>query len=491
LAGCARTHNARQAEPSSPPSSPRCAPPIPDTNAAKIGVRARALRTPSWATTAEPSGSCRPRWRRAVDRLREPRNLLLARVLARAGRARLRTASAPAAAICWASCSPRPAFWRSPAALSGCWSGRGCFARAARLRSGRICRERAPSAIDLTVVSFALALALAVGLRARRAAGAPRQSFCGRGDAARLRPDRARLAPQRSARASLVAAEVGISLVLLVGAALLLRSLGRLQSQHRASNLQTGSRRSSPCRKKRYASPEALSRYGEELRTRLAALPRRHLRGRGVAQPAHRLASQRQVRHRGTRRSRARQGAGGELPSRRPGVLFRRSAFPCSPGATSPPATAPKTPAVALISKTLADRWFAGPRSPRRAAGDRRSRPLAGGRDRRRRRRREALRPRRRGHGGRLGALSADSAVLAVYFTNIFCVAVHTTGDPRPLLGPVRQAIRALDPDVAAASVRTMDDALWASLAERRSTPRCSRSSASPRCCLRSRASTR
>jgi putative ABC transport system permease protein len=60
------------------------------------------------------------------------------------------------------------------------------------------------------------------------------------------------------------------------------------------------------------------------------------------------------------------------------------------------------------------------------------------------------------------------SPQVAIYLTNIFCVAVRTAGEPSLLIPAVVREIRALDPDVAVASARTMEEAYSASLADRR-----------------------
>ena len=56
----------------------------------------------------------------------------------------------------------------------------------------------------------------------------------------------------------------------------------------------------------------------------------------------------------------------------------------------------------------------------------------------------------------------------AVWLANIFCLAVRTQGDPALLAPAVRRELRALDPDVAASSIGPMEEAIDASLADRR-----------------------
>ncbi len=126
--------------------------------------------------------------------------------------------------------------------------------------------------IDAPILAFNLGLAIAAGLAlgiapavqgsrglARSLSGIGRGNTGGRGST--------------RARAVLVAAEVGLSLVLLVGAGLLLRTLQRLQATHpgfRADHL-LSVQLSLP--KTRYGSPGAITRFAEQAMARLSGLP--------------------------------------------------------------------------------------------------------------------------------------------------------------------------------------------------------------------------
>ena len=57
---------------------------------------------------------------------------------------------------------------------------------------------------------------------------------------------------------------------------------------------------------------------------------------------------------------------------------------------------------------------------------------------------------------------------VSVWLANIFCIAVRTRGEPALLAPTIRRELRALDPDVAASAIRPMEDAIDASLADRR-----------------------
>jgi hypothetical protein len=57
---------------------------------------------------------------------------------------------------------------------------------------------------------------------------------------------------------------------------------------------------------------------------------------------------------------------------------------------------------------------------------------------------------------------------LSMWFANIFCLAVRTSGDPGLLAAGVRREIVAFDREVAITSIRPMSEAFTASLADRR-----------------------
>ena len=245
-------------------------------------------------------------------------------------------------------------------------------------------------------------LSIAAGLGAR-----PRARAAGQ----RLGPGRqpARHGPRRRRRddggrapaAILVAAEVGLSLVLLVGAGLLLRTLHRSQATNpgfRPDHLLTVQLLAAeePLRNARRRSRASPTRST----ARLAELPGVSDVTRGLDQPAHAVARQHRVHHRGTRRHRPREGALGQLPRDRARATSARSASRCWPGRDVEAHDFAGSTPVALISQTLARRHFPD-RSPLGERLEIDDAALARGRDRGRRRRRQAHRPGRRADGRR------------------------------------------------------------------------------------------
>ena len=321
--------------------------------------------------------------------------------------------------------------------------------------------------IDLPVLAFGLALSIAAGL----AIGlAPALQGSGRGLAEGVGgvgrgntggPRRAR------SRAVLVAAEVGLSLVLLVGAGLLLRTLHTLQQTHpgfRADHL-LSVQLSLP--KNRYAKPEAIARFADESTARLANLP-------GVA--AVSAASLNPLTQWRANISFLIEGSPDQDLHKAPLANYRAVApgyfstleVPLLEGRDIGRQDTAESVPVVLISQTLARLHFPG-RSP---VGTRL--------------RIDDLEPFRMveivGVVGdiKFTGLDADGAAdvyvpytqappqVSVWLANIFCIAVRTRGEPALLAPTVRRELRALDPDVAASTIRPMEDAIDASLADRR-----------------------
>ena len=321
--------------------------------------------------------------------------------------------------------------------------------------------------IDLPVLAFnfglSIAAALAIGI-------APALQATGRGASEGLRgASRGNTGGRRSvrARALLVSAEVGLSFMLLFGAGLLLRTLHRLQSTDPgfAAERLLSIQLSLP--KSRYGTPESIARYAEQVNARLAALP-------GVTDVA--AASINPL-------TRWRASIGFTIEGRSdidrakaplanyravsPGY-FRTLRVPMRAGREIEARDGPESVPVVVVSETLARRHFPGASSlgariqiddtdPWRTveivgvAGDIK-------------------------YTGYDADPSADVYVpyaqtppdVSVWLANIFCIAVRTSGEPRLLIPAVQVAIRSIDRDVAASAVRTMDEALAGSIAERR-----------------------
>ena len=268
-------------------------------------------------------------------------------------------------------------------------------------------------------------------------------------------------------RNALVAAEVGLSLVLLVGAGLLLRTLARLQATDpgfRTDHL-LAVQLSLP--KRRYGNPEAIARYAGDVTDRLAGLPgvtraaatslnpltqwkasvSFTIEGRADLDPKHApLANYRAV------------GAG----------YFQTLEVPLVAGREIDSRDRADSLPVAVIGQTLAQRHFpnASPLGARLRIDDREPWRAV-----------EVI-----GVVGdvKFTGLDAQGAEdiyvpyaqtpqsVSVWLANIFCVAVRTHRDPRQLAVAVRREIHSVDRDVAIASIRTMSEAFGSSLAERR-----------------------
>jgi len=320
--------------------------------------------------------------------------------------------------------------------------------------------------IDAPVLLFTLALSLFAGIGLGLA---PALQGSGWGLADSLRGVGRGATDSRSrlrARGALVAAEVGLSLVLVVGAGLLLRTLDRLQSTSpgfQPDHLLT-IQLSLP--KKRYGTPEEIARFAEQATARLAELP-------GVADVsaasinpltqwraniAFTIEGRADIDREKAPSANYRAVAPGYFRTLRIPLLAGRD-VDAHDGAASTP--------VALISQTLARRHFpdASPLGQRLEIDDRpwRTVEIVGvvGDVK---------------HTGLDAEPTADVYVpyaqtppeVAVWLANIFCVAVRTRGAPDLLIPAVQRELRALDRDVATSAARPMEDAFATSLAERR-----------------------
>jgi putative ABC transport system permease protein len=321
--------------------------------------------------------------------------------------------------------------------------------------------------IDLPVLAFGLGLSIAAGLAiglAPALQGSGRGLVQGLGGVGRgntAGPGRSR------ARAVLVAAEVGLSLVLLVGAGLLLRTLHRLQQTHpgfRADHL-LSVQLSLP--KSRYADPQSIARYAEEISGRLRVLPGVAAASAASLNPLTRWRASVSFLIEGGRDQDPRKAPLANFRAVAPGY-FQTLEVPLLEGRDIGPRDTADSVAVGLVSRTFARRHFPGksPVGARLQIDDgepRRSVEIVGvvgdvkftGPD---------------------AEAAADLYIpytqatpqAAVWLANIFCVAVRTKGEPALLAPAVRREIRALDPEVAATALRPMEEAIDASLADRR-----------------------
>ena len=320
--------------------------------------------------------------------------------------------------------------------------------------------------IDLPILAFNLALSIIAGLALGLAPAiqgsrgiARTLSGMGRGNTGGRRSTRA--------RAVLVAAEVGLSLVLLVGAGLLLRTLQRLQATDpgfRADHL-LSVQLSLP--KSRYGRPEAISRFAEQVTARLSSLP-------GVDEVS--AASLNPLTQWRANISFLIEGRPDQDRAKAPLANYRAVApgyfhtlgVPLREGRdVGPHDTADSVPVV-LVSETFARRHFPGssPLGARLQIDDRdpwRTVEIVGVVG-----------------DVKFTGLDAEGAAdvyvpypqtppdVSVWLANIFCIALRTRGEPATLAPAVRREIRTLDADVAASAVKPMEEALDESLAERR-----------------------
>ena len=265
----------------------------------------------------------------------------------------------------------------------------------------------------------------------------------------------------RKTRATLVVVEVGLALVLLVGAGLLLRSFSTLTQVppgFNPENLLVVNLPLSPQKYARQQREDGGRRTHLETRSRLA-----WRQGRG---DHHRAADG---------------GRGGDdsfqsrrVPAEAPGRLrhgwlravtpgyFATIGVPLRRGRTLTEQDRQGAPLVAVINESMARQFFPEMRSARAAypAGHRAGTGFAGDRDRWRRRGREAVvsngRPRRR-CSCPMGSIRSPSSWGCISAPRS---SLRTKGDPASVTPSVRAAIRAVDPEQPLVNVRTMETAI-------------------------------
>ncbi|MEO8505350.1 MAG: ABC transporter permease [Acidobacteriota bacterium] len=320
--------------------------------------------------------------------------------------------------------------------------------------------------VDGTVLAFSAIVSVAVGLALgvlpalQFATAAPAEGLRA-GNRSGSRDRRG----QRS-RAWLIGAEVALSLVLLVGAGLLIRSLQRLRGTDpgfRADHLLTA-QLSLP--KNRYSSPATITQFGDRLMERVKALP-------GVTHVA--VASVNPLTQWRANVSFTMEGGVAAARKDAPIANYRAVApgyfatlgTPLLAGRDLSASDRADSLAVAVISSNLAERYFIGssPLGKRIAIDDTdpwRTLEIVGvvGDVK---------------HAGLDADGTADVYVpyaqtpqdVAIWLANLFCIAVRTEGDPHLLAPALRREVLALDRDVAPSAIRTMDEAVASSLSVR------------------------
>jgi predicted permease len=327
-----------------------------------------------------------------------------------------------------------------------------------------------PRAAEIRVDPSALAFHLGLSLLAGLAMGIVPALQGSRGLSAGLRGGgRGQTDSPRGARTRgmFVTAEVALSLMLLTGAALLLRTLQRFGATDLGFSFDHLLVAQLSLPKRRYASPEVLARFAEESTSRIASLP-------GVAQAA--ATSLNPLTQWRANISFLIEGRPELDPRRAPLAnyravgpdYFKTLGVPLRAGREIDPRDRADSEPVGVISETLARLYFRGasPTGARLRIDDRqgwRTVEIVGvvgdvkftGLD-------------AQGTADLYVPYTQTPPEVSVWLANIFCLAVRTQGDPRLLANAVGREIHTIDRDVAIASIRPMSEAVGASLAERR-----------------------
>jgi putative ABC transport system permease protein len=312
--------------------------------------------------------------------------------------------------------------------------------------------------VDLSVLLFAVAASVVTGLLFGTL---PAWASASTSIAAAARAGTREARGGNRLRAVLLVSEVALALVLLIGAGLLLRSFSALVAQQpgfQTDHLVTGN---VTLNGDRYGSVPNRARFWNEFEERIRAVP-------GVRDVAlttdlpigglpifHNLAFEGKPMAPGTEPEVYFRGVN---PS-----YFRAMGIPFVKGRPFTSADRDGAPLVAIVNESFARQYYPGEevigRRIRWASGDGTWMTIVG-------------------VVADVRGLSLDqSEVPAVHAPHAqevnpwrrwMDVALRTEGDPRALASALRREILALDPNVPVAKVRTMDDVLAASLADRR-----------------------
>ncbi len=301
--------------------------------------------------------------------------------------------------------------------------------------------------VDGTVLAFACAVTLAVGLVVGLVPAfqtpAARLAALAEGERSGSHPGRARL------RAVLVVAEIGVALVVLIGAGLVVRSLARLQAVDVGTGVEDALVVRFTLPDARYPEPAQVEAFVGELRRRLESLPAVEAAGLGMGVPPSRLAMTNPYTPEGS------PAVPGQAPPLAeellitPGYLASLG-IPMVAGRDFTDADREGAPLVALVNETLARRHFPGGALGRwlqTGEPDPESDKLIV-----------------------VGVVAdvkyqgpdADPAptiyvpyVQHLWWRNLYLV-VSATGDPNRQLGPVRAELAALDPEIPLQEVTTL-----------------------------------
>jgi putative ABC transport system permease protein len=264
---------------------------------------------------------------------------------------------------------------------------------------------------------------------------------------------------RRRLRAGIVTAEVALSIVLLTGAGLLLRSFVRLAAVDPgfdATNVITMFGLLPPAR---YPDATSLARYQRRIVDRLQEIPGVSAAGTVNTLPLSNLGSNTSadaVEHPAVNMA--------EMPNVAyrliGGSYFRAMGIPVVAGRDFGPGDTAGAPPVAIVNQAAAKRFFPGEnplgRHLRLMNGDMVPKTIVG--------------VVRDTHGEALDVAATPevSYPFAQGPEPILTLAIRTRGDPHRLLPAIHHALTAVDPQQPYYAVRTMDDLLAASLAQRR-----------------------
>ena len=266
---------------------------------------------------------------------------------------------------------------------------------------------------------------------------------------------------QSRLRSVFVGAEVALSLVLLVGAGLLVRSLTHVLSVDRG--FQTDRRMlvtvSIPA-----SYGEARMRQTVDGHPRAAGIGARRAVRRGGQRPSA-LARQHGPRHRrrGSSRPARRAGALGHAGASSRRTTSRRWGCRCSPGATSP--TRIKSGSRGAPSSASGSRTSCGP-ARIRSAGRRfsgRARTSSAAKS-------SASSATCASGGSKATRRSPCTSRPAAGATTSLQLVMHTRGEPMAAVPAVRSLVTSIDPNLPVSSIRTLEEVVTASVATRRFT---------------------
>jgi putative ABC transport system permease protein len=260
-------------------------------------------------------------------------------------------------------------------------------------------------------------------------------------------------------RAALVTAQVALSLVLLVGAGLLLKSFARLQQVELGFNPDRVLTARVTLPEVRYETPEQQVAFFDALLPQVRALPGVQAAGGTNWLPLSGLRSATSFWFEGQAVANAAERLGTDVRAIDPGY-FRAMGIPLLEGRPLTASDGPRQPGAIVVSRAFVDRYLPG-EAP---LGRRLMMPWG-----------DTLVGTIVGVVGDVKHTGIDSAASpTVYWavgqfpSNVMNLVVRTAGDPAALAAALVAQVHALDPELAVAEVKPLDAYLGDSLARRR-----------------------